>query len=157
MRVLRGLVLSVLLPLVIATGTSACANSSGSPTAGLTSASAGTERTRTPGASPTTPPPPGSPTAPEIPEVPASELPEEGRQTLRLIEQGGPFPFRQDGTIFQNREGRLPSEPRAYYREYTVPTPGSRDRGARRIIAGKEGERYYTGDHYRTFVRVVTT
>lgn len=86
--------------------------------------------------------------------APAASLPAEARQTLKLIDQGGPFPYRKDGSVFSNRERRLPQEPRGYYREYTVPTPGSRDRGARRIIAGKEGERYYTGDHYRTFQQV---
>ncbi|MQY05334.1 ribonuclease domain-containing protein [Actinomadura macrotermitis] len=90
-----------------------------------------------------------------LPEVPASRLPAEARATLRLIEAGGPFPYRQDGTVFRNREGRLPARAGGYYLEYTVPTPGSRDRGARRIIAGKSGERYYTGDHYRSFARVV--
>ncbi|MBO2453562.1 guanine-specific ribonuclease N1 and T1 [Actinomadura barringtoniae] len=86
--------------------------------------------------------------------VAVATLPAEAQQTLKLIDQGGPFPYRKDGSVFSNRERRLPREPRGYYREYTVPTPGSRDRGARRIIAGKEGERYYTGDHYRTFQQV---
>jgi ribonuclease T1 len=86
--------------------------------------------------------------------VPASRLPAEARVTLRLIDVGGPFPYEKDGTVFGNREHRLPAEPSGYYREYTVPTPGSADRGARRIIGGKNGERYYTPDHYRTFERV---
>jgi ribonuclease T1 len=86
--------------------------------------------------------------------IPETSLPAEARLTLKLIDQGGPFPYRKDGSVFSNRERRLPPEPRGYYREYTVPTPGSRDRGARRIIAGKQNERYYTGDHYRTFQRV---
>jgi ribonuclease T1 len=71
-----------------------------------------------------------------------------------LIEAGGPFPYRQDGATFQNREGLLPSEPAGYYREYTVETPGSEDRGARRIIAGKGGELYWTDDHYASFTRI---
>jgi ribonuclease T1 len=87
-------------------------------------------------------------------DVLASRLPAEARQTLALIQTGGPFPYRQDGVTFDNREGELPSEPSGYYREYTVPTPGSPDRGARRIIAGRAGERYYTSDHYQTFERV---
>jgi ribonuclease T1 len=86
--------------------------------------------------------------------VPASRLPAEAQRTLRLIDTGGPLPYRQDGVIFGNREGRLPAELPGYYREYTVPTPASQDRGARRIIGGKNGERYYTPDHYRTFERV---
>jgi ribonuclease T1 len=86
--------------------------------------------------------------------VPASRLPAEAQRTLRIIDTGGPLPYRKDGATFGNREGRLPAEPPGYYREYTVPTPASQDRGARRIIEGKNGERYYTPDHYRTFERV---
>src|SRR5689334_16818707 len=82
------------------------------------------------------------------------ELPIEAREVLRLIEQGGPFPYAKDGSVFGNREHRLPSRPHGYYREYTVPTLGSRDRGPRRIIAGRDGERYYTGDHYRRLKRI---
>src|SRR5574337_483650 len=80
-------------------------------------------------------------------------LPQEARATLDLIRQGGPFPYRRDGITFQNREGRLPARPRGYYREYTVPTPGAADRGARRIISGADPPRefYYTADHYRSF------
>lgn len=86
--------------------------------------------------------------------IAAAQLPLEARRTLRLIQQGGPFPYPRDGVTFQNREGMLPREPSGYYREYTVPTPGAGDRGARRIITGKNGERYYTPDHYRTFMIV---
>jgi ribonuclease T1 len=74
--------------------------------------------------------------------------------TLDLIERGGPFPFRQDNTTFGNREGRLPAKPRDYYREYTVPTPGASNRGARRVVRGRTGETFYTRDHYRTFMRI---
>ena len=70
---------------------------------------------------------------------------------FRLIESGGPFPYPKDGTEFQNREARLPRQPRGHYHEYTVPTPGSEDRGARRIVTGGHGEIFYTDDHYRTF------
>ncbi|MFI1967493.1 hypothetical protein BLA24_28880 [Streptomyces cinnamoneus] len=82
-------------------------------------------------------------------------LPPEARRTLDLIAKGGPFPYPKDGTVFGNHENRLPRQPRGYYHEYTVPTPGSRDRGARRIIAGEHSERYYTSDHYETFEAVV--
>src|SRR5260221_9910245 len=75
-------------------------------------------------------------------------------RVLDLIAHGGPFPNRQDGVVFQNREGRLPSEPRGYYHEYTVPTPGAHNRGARRIIRGDHGETYYTRNHYGTFARI---
>ena len=88
------------------------------------------------------------------------ELPAEARQTHRLIEQGGPFPYQKDGTVFGNRERLLPIEPRGYYREYTVKTPGSRDRGARRIVCGgrqptRPDSCYYTADHYASFRRIV--
>lgn len=81
-------------------------------------------------------------------------LPPEARQTLALIKAGGPFPYKQDGRVFGNREGLLPKRHRGYYREYTVRTPGARDRGARRIVAGQGGEYYYTDDHYRSFRRI---
>ena len=83
-----------------------------------------------------------------------SALPPEGRATLALVASGGPFPYDRDGAVFRNREGILPDEPRGYYREYTVATPGSDDRGARRIVAGARGERYYTDDHYSSFRRI---
>lgn len=82
-----------------------------------------------------------------------SELPPEVAATLALIARGGPFPYRQDGVVFGNYEHRLPSAPRGYYHEYTVPTPGARNRGARRIITGgtPPAKYWYTPDHYRTF------
>ena len=83
------------------------------------------------------------------------ELPPEALDTLDLIEQDGPFPFERDGISFQNRERVLPQKPRGYYREYTVISPGESDRGARRIIAGENGERYYTDDHYDSFSWIV--
>lgn len=101
--------------------------------------------------------------APSIPsEVRVDELPAEALHTLALIKRGGPFPYRRDGTAFRNREKRLPLQPRGYYTEYTVTTPHSRDRGARRIVAGRgeardpatSGEYYYTDDHYNTFRRI---
>jgi len=84
-------------------------------------------------------------------EIPVARLPDEARETLALIKRGGPFPYRQDGSTFGNREKRLPLKARGYYREYTVPTPGARDRAARRIVAGRDGEYYYTDDHYNSF------
>lgn len=89
--------------------------------------------------------------------VALSSLPPQADDTVHLIERGGPFPYRQDGVVFENAEHRLPSEPSGYYHEYTVTTPGSPDRGARRIITGKNGEFYYTADHYETFRRVDVT
>ena len=83
-----------------------------------------------------------------------AELPPEARATLRLIERGGPFPRKRDGVVFGNRERLLPPRQRGYYREYTVPTPGRSDRGARRIVAGESREYYYSDDHYRSFRKI---
>ncbi len=91
-------------------------------------------------------------------EITLRELPREARETLDLIRAGGPFPHAKDGTVFGNRERLLPRQPRGYYTEYTVRTPGSRDRGARRIVAGGDprgsGEYWYTDDHYASFRRM---
>ena len=86
-----------------------------------------------------------------IATVDISELPREARQTIALIKKGGPYPYRKDGAVFGNFERRLPLHERGYYREFTVPSQGARNRGARRIIRGKAGEFYYTDDHYETF------
>ena len=86
--------------------------------------------------------------------VTLSALPREAKATLNLVRAGGPFPYEKDGTTFGNRERLLPPRPRGYYREYTVPTPGIHNRGARRIVAGKVGEYYWTADHYRSFQRI---
>ncbi|MFJ1900115.1 MULTISPECIES: ribonuclease domain-containing protein [unclassified Streptomyces] len=81
-----------------------------------------------------------------------SALPSQAHDTLDLIDAGGPFPYSQDGVVFQNREGVLPGQSTGYYHEYTVITPGSPTRGARRIVTGEEAqEDYYTSDHYATF------
>lgn len=89
-----------------------------------------------------------------LPLVRLVDLPPEAARTLELIDAGGPFPEERDGVTFENREDLLPDRPMGYYREYTVPTPGSDDRGARRIIAGDGGELFYTGDHYSSFSRI---
>lgn len=97
-----------------------------------------------------------------IEQVALAQLPQEARDTLLLIKKGGPFPHRKDGSVFGNLERRLPIRPRGHYREYTVVTPGARDRGARRIVAGQgdagdvrsSNEYYYTDDHYRSFRRI---
>jgi len=103
----------------------------------------------------------GEDSRPGLAELPAQvrleALPPEARDTLDLIRRGGPFPFWRDGAVFSNRERRLPPRPRGWYREYTVPTPGSRDRGARRIVAGGSEEFYWTADHYTTFRRIADT
>ncbi|MEV5125788.1 ribonuclease domain-containing protein [Streptomyces decoyicus] len=93
--------------------------------------------------------------APGMPVVPVGALPSQARDTLRLIDAGGPFPYAKDGTVFGNRERLLPRQPHGHYHEYTVRTPGSPDRGARRIVTGRSHETYYTDDHYRTFKAVL--
>jgi ribonuclease T1 len=89
-----------------------------------------------------------------LPEIAAAELPEQARQTIALIRKGGPYPYERDGIVFGNFEKLLPLKERGYYREYTVGTPGMKSRGARRIVAGRGGELYYTDDHYRSFKRI---
>ena len=93
-----------------------------------------------------------------IVSISVSDLPAEARRTVALIRQGGPFPYSKDGVIFGNRERMLPKQARGYYHEYTVRTPGSRDRGARRLIVGgapqSSNELFYTADHYASFRRV---
>lgn len=88
-----------------------------------------------------------------------TELPRQGQETYERIRAGGPFPYGKDGTVFGNRERLLPAEKRGYYREYTVQTPGSRDRGARRIVCGGPATTphacYYTADHYASFRKIV--
>ena len=92
--------------------------------------------------------------------VSLAQLPVEAQTTRSLIRSGGPFPFPKDGVAFGNRERLLPAQPRGYYREYTVPTPRARSRGARRIVCGGKPPTqpevcYYTGDHYASFSRIV--
>lgn len=93
-----------------------------------------------------------TPAAAAVGSICYSDLPSQAYDTLELIEQGGPYPYSQDGTVFQNREGILPGQSSGYYHEYTVITPGSSTRGARRIVTGEEyQEDYYTADHYESF------
>jgi len=91
--------------------------------------------------------------------IAVAELPRAGRETYELIRAGGPFPFEKDGMVFGNRERQLPADRRGFYREYTVTTPGSRDRGARRIVCGGPARAphacYYTADHYASFRKIV--
>ncbi len=86
-----------------------------------------------------------------LPAVARADLPREALETLDLIASGGPFPHDRDGAVFQNRERLLPPRARGWYHEYTVPTPGEDDRGARRIVTGRDGVAYWTPDHYETF------
>jgi ribonuclease T1 len=91
----------------------------------------------------------------DLPTVGLAELPAQARETLVLVDRDGPFQYAKDGATFHNFEGLLPDRVEGYYREYTVPTPGDRDRGARRLVVGRGGDVYYTDDHYRSFRQVV--
>ena len=98
-------------------------------------------------------------TAPDaLPEIASADLPREGREVLVLIRKGGPFAYDRDGVVFGNREHLLPDQPKGYYHEYTVRTPGATTRGARRIICGGPPTTpvacFYTNDHYRSFKRI---
>lgn len=89
-----------------------------------------------------------------LPVVALADLPPEAAETVDLIDGGGPYPHDQDDETFFNREGLLPEAPEGFYREYTVETPGSDDRGARRIVAGDDGSLWWTDDHYASFSRI---
>ncbi len=158
--------LALLLMLLAGCGGSASSNdtptlapvSAGLPTTPAAAASPSRTRpstTRTPTSRTSNRVTPSPSTREGFAPIRVDQLPPEARDTLALIDQGGPFPYRQDGVVFQNREGLLPAKPNGYYHEYTVKTPGSPDRGARRIITGEGGEMYYTDDHYASFKRIV--
>ncbi|MFE2720928.1 ribonuclease [Kitasatospora sp. NPDC059327] len=104
----------------------------------------------------TTPAPAGGwvPTDPALADVCRTKLPTQALDTLGLIAKGGPYPYRSDGIVFENRENRLPRKASGYYHEYTVVTPGSGDRGARRVVTGVIGEQYWTADHYGSFQEI---
>ncbi len=91
--------------------------------------------------------------------VSVAELPRQGAETYRLIHQGGPFPYEKDGVVFGNRERILAPQKRGYYHEYTVATPGERNRGTRRIVCGGAPKApdacFYTADHYASFRKIV--
>jgi ribonuclease T1 len=89
-----------------------------------------------------------------IQTIAEAAMPDEARYTFHIIKQGGPFSFPRDGIVFANREQMLPTQPRGYYHEYTVKTPGAYNRGARRIVCGIVPECYYSADHYQTFKRI---
>ena len=127
-------------------GGSVAAPSSTSATSGTSSSSSAPA---TSGDAPATTPVSGLGTIAE------SRLPREARHTLDLIRAGGPYPYDADDGVFRNRERILPQQKQGYYREYTVETPGSDDRGARRIVGGKGGDRYYTDDHYDSFRQIL--
>ena len=148
--VLAGL-LALLAVLLVACGSAGPAGSSGPAAAAVSGSSPAGPGCRAP--SPSTP----GASLSKLPLQSLCTLPVEAARTWHLIETGGRLPYSRDGIVFNNAERRLPQESRGYYHEYTVPTPGSRDRGARRLITGEARELYYTGDHYASFVVVDST
>ncbi len=151
-----GRLLLVLMLVVLMLGAAGCAGAiTPAPQAQPTATPDGR-----PAAGPTTAPIPGGlviatpPPGDRMPTVRADRLPREALDTIRLIARNGPFPYRQDRVVFENRERLLPAKATGYYHEYTVKTPGSPDRGARRLVRGGQHELYYTDDHYDSFRRV---
>ncbi|MGW6394815.1 ribonuclease domain-containing protein [Streptomyces sp. NPDC055103] len=139
--------LRVLLALVLCVFLAGCSSASDTTATGATAAAPTSSAPAAPAAAATG--------TSGLPTVRAADLPPEARETLDLIARGGPYPYAKDGAVFSNFERILPREERGYYREYTVKTPGERDRGARRIVTGRGGEIYWTDDHYETFREVV--
>ena len=145
-----GVLLILLAAWIVIAGGGGDSSPSGSTTSAATSATSQTEAGEPPSGTPGSGPTPDS----GLGTIAESQLPQEGRETLELVRAGGPFPYDRDGITFGNREGILPDRSRGYYREYTVPTPGESDRGARRIVGGQDGDRYYTDDHYASFAQI---
>jgi ribonuclease T1 len=146
-RTWLGLVVAILTVVVIWWQQGDAGTTTEDPRAGPTASQSTSEAPGLPSPSDTGP-------ASDLPVVAAADLPPEAQETLSLIDAGGPYPEEQDDETFENREGILPDQPEGYYREYTVPTPGSDDRGARRIVTGSNGEFYWTDDHYSSFSRI---
>lgn len=145
-RLSGGAALALVVVLVLAlwwVGRSGGEDASGGAGATSTSSSTASTASRTSASAPTS--------ASGLDTVAVADLPREARTTLALIEAGGPFPYERDGVVFQNREGILPAQPRGWYHEYTVRTPGEDDRGARRIVTGRDGTAYWSADHYASF------
>lgn len=154
--VLTAVAVIILLVYALQSGGGApSAEPSSGPSATATSAPR-TTPARTPRPTRTTATPGDLPTGSDgLALIRLADLPPQARRTVALIDAGGPFPYAKDGATFGNFQGILPKQPRGYYREYTVPTPGERSRGARRIVSGdRDRELFYTADHYETFARV---
>lgn len=160
----RRLLAALVVPLVAvvlaacgASGSGSAGSATTAPSAGTTSASSGHTSQPKPAVSPVDAGrlAPAQPTT-DLRTMTVAMLPKQGVDTLRLIADGGPYPYSKDGSTFSNREGLLPRQASGFYREFTVVTPGSDDRGARRIIAGQDGSRFYTSDHYASFREVVS-
>ncbi|MFE7637197.1 ribonuclease [Kitasatospora sp. NPDC001119] len=140
----------------------AAASATTSAAAGATTSGATAPKPSAPKPSPpaggagTTPAAAGTwvPTDPAMADVCRTKLPSQAQDTLGLIAKGGPYPYNRDGIVFENRESRLPKKSGGYYHEYTVVTPGSNDRGTRRVVTGDSGEQYWSADHYATFQEI---
>ncbi|WP_258804899.1 ribonuclease domain-containing protein [Pseudarthrobacter sp. NS4] len=141
----------IMLALVVFGGSGLLGQLTETTTPEATSGATAAPGAATPSGPAATAPAPAAENPSGLPSIPESELPPEGRRTLALIRAGGPYRYSQDDQTFGNFERILPRQDRGYYREYTVPTPGESDRGARRIVAGDGGDKYYTDDHYGSF------
>ncbi|MEV7021565.1 ribonuclease [Kitasatospora sp. NPDC093558] len=138
-------------------GGSSHSNASGASTTAAANSSAA--KSQAPKPSPPagrTPAPSGTwvPADPALADVCRTKLPSQAQDTLGLIAKGGPYPYNRDGIVFENRESRLPKKSDGYYHEYTVVTPGSNDRGTRRVVTGGAGEQFWSPDHYATFQEI---
>ncbi|MFC9326636.1 ribonuclease domain-containing protein [Kitasatospora sp. NPDC057015] len=151
----RVIVVAVLLVCAIAAAGAYALSAHQDPTATSTGPSPRATATATANA---TAPATGSvawvPHDPRLADVCRTALPGQARDTLALIATGGPYPYRSDGVVFENRESRLPRQRSGYYHEFTVVTPGSQDRGTRRVVTGTAGEQYWTADHYASFQEI---
>ncbi|MFD0403921.1 ribonuclease [Kitasatospora sp. NPDC127116] len=140
-----------------ATGSAGAAAGTGATTSGSAAPKPSAPKPTPPaGGAGSTPAPAGSwvPTDPAMADVCRTKLPGQAQDTLGLIAKGGPYPYNRDGIVFENRESRLPKKTGGYYHEYTVVTPGSNDRGTRRVVTGDSGEQYWSADHYATFQEI---
>ncbi|MFD8702546.1 ribonuclease [Kitasatospora sp. NPDC059648] len=127
--------------------------------AASSTAAAGTSAPKpsAPAGGPSAPNPPSGtwvPADPALADVCRTKLPSQAQDTLALIAKNGPYPYNRDGIVFENRESRLPKKGNGYYHEFTVLTPGSNDRGTRRVVTGSAGEQYWSPDHYATFQEI---
>ncbi|GAB3578187.1 guanyl-specific ribonuclease [Calidifontibacter terrae] len=151
-----GVLLLVLLAALAGCGTATSTGSSATTVGWFSTSPGPAQGTTGHGAAPTTHgAAPATTTARDgLATIAYTDLPQQAKTTVGLIDAGGPYPYKNDDGVFSNREKLLPRKGSGYYREYTVVTPGSSDRGARRIIQGKDGTMYYTDDHYRSFRRI---
>ncbi|WP_083646884.1 ribonuclease [Kitasatospora sp. CB01950] len=133
---------------------SAAKSPSAAPAATATRSGTASAPKPSPPAKPSADQPTWVPTSTALADVCRSKLPSQALDTLSLVAKGGPYPYRSDGIVFENRESLLPRQSNGYYHEFTVVTPGSDDRGTRRVVTGNAGEQYWTADHYGSFQEI---